>query len=80
MSGDYFELARDEGPNRNWRFGYLDLEADDWEIQEPTVTITLAQFWEAVNASSSSRLGQEVFLNWQGIEELARRLGLEDDT
>lgn len=26
-----------------------DVCADDWEIQEPTVTITRAQFWDAVN-------------------------------
>lgn len=55
-----------------------DLLAIDWEIQESTVTITRAQFWNAVNYSSSTPLGHEVALNWDGIEKLARQLGLED--
>lgn len=56
-----------------------DLIAEDYELaEEPTVTITRAQFWDAVNSSSSTPLGHEIALNWDGIEKLARKLGLED--
>lgn len=52
----------------------------DWELEEepePTVTITRAQFWNAVNACSSSQLGAEIWLSWKAIEALAKKLGIE---
>ncbi len=51
--------------------------ADDWEVLEPTVTITRTQFWIAVNGASSSQLGQEMRLDYPVFERLARKLGLE---
>lgn len=50
----------------------FDLLADDWEIQEPSVTITASQFWEAVIGIS-----KEQTLNGRDLHTLARRLGLE---
>ncbi len=74
-------------------FELSDLLADDWEIEEPTVTITRAQFWEAVRASkpvemrftSSNSFGPSgvgtLHTTHAGqylkAEELARQLGLE---
>lgn len=54
--------------------------SDDWEIQEPTVTITRTQFWAAVRsdlgsvASCMSLSG--LYGPWR-FEDLARKLGLE---
>lgn len=53
------------------------LLSDSWECQEPTVTITRNQFWTSVNACSTSGLGEMIFLDYLGIEALARRLDLE---
>lgn len=58
-------------------FRVVDILADDWEIQEPTVTITASQFWSAVNASTHVALGQDLELDRLGITKLARFLGLE---
>lgn len=45
-----------------------DLLADDWEIQEPTVTITKAQFYSAVDDAG---------LCAREVRTLARSFGLE---
>lgn len=48
-----------------------DLLADDWEIEEPTVTITWSQFWKAVETT------ERLFWPDPAAKELARHLGLE---
>lgn len=63
------------------------LLADDWEIQEPTVTITRTQFWEAARPWVSV-LGILPYTEFGGrklvdiervpdLQQLAKRLGLE---
>lgn len=58
-------------------YNEAEILADDWEIKEPTVTITSRQFWDAV------RLVAERFHTVEGIESfvdpkiLASKLGLE---
>lgn len=54
-------------------FRVVDILADDWEIQEPTVTITASQFWEAIEAT----WGKCDDDRQSGFHRLARRLGLE---
>ncbi len=63
-----------------------DLLADDWELKEPTVTITRTQFWEAISWSQKEslkylrRLSSDICAYDDGHSphiELARRLGLE---
>ena len=49
--------------------------ADDWEILEPTVTITRQQFWEAVRSAFVSSQANETIPPIVG--QIARRLGLE---
>lgn len=53
------------------------LECNDFKIQEPSVTITASQFWDAVNSSTSVELGDRVFLTYDDTKKLACRLGLE---
>lgn len=50
-----------------------DVVAETWEIQEPTVTITASQFWEAIEAT----WGKCDDDRQSGFHRLARRLGLE---
>lgn len=70
-------------PGRDWTprlFSPADVLADDWEIQEPTVTITRAQLNQAVLAT-----WEDDAVDWDQHEEsyhslaevLARKLGLE---
>lgn len=47
---------------------WQELISDDWEIKEPTVTITAIQFWDAFRACP---VGGDV------VHFMARRLGLE---
>lgn len=56
-----------------------DLLADDWEIQEPTVTITRAQFWEAVQTVLLESGGDRPYDWTMRMGDLARRLGLEGE-
>jgi hypothetical protein len=69
----------------------MDLTEKEWEIQEPEVKITRAQFWEAASvifgragvrfdAGLCSNLGNTPAAPWVGpsVVELARRLGLEE--
>lgn len=60
-------------------FRVPDILADDWEIQEPAVTITRSQFNEAVRSipchEIHGRTGPEWIVN---TAELARKLGLEE--
>lgn len=60
----------------SWSQSFLkqDILADDWEIQEPTVTITRSQFWEAVNAEWTERS----MANDHCVRAIARALGLGD--
>ncbi len=56
-----------------------DILADDWEIQEPKVTITRAQFWAAAPhfvATDHTSVWKADVMNGM-MEELARNLGLE---
>lgn len=56
-----------------------DFLADDWEIQEPTVTITRTMFWDAVAAIMKESGKTSLFALPIGSEltELAYRLGLD---
>lgn len=45
-SGDYVRVHEPDGPSMV-EFDRRDLLADDWEISEPTVTITAKKFWDA---------------------------------
>jgi hypothetical protein len=64
-------------------FSREDILADDWEIQEPTVTITRAQFWTAakdcLSASGWVSNGPDGprFPISVAPDELAKKLGLE---
>lgn len=65
------------------KFELADIIADDWVIQEPTVTITASQFWEACSyALKEAERRRCTFLNmdYDGdpLELLANRLGLGD--
>lgn len=51
-----------------------DLKADDWEIQEPAVTITRTQFWEAADLVIEREDDSAGIMS-----ELAVRLGLDND-
>ena len=60
-----------------------DILADDWEIQEPTVTISASQFWEAcqyATAIEDYEIVEDVHQRRRRIEtrwqEVARRLGI----
>ena len=65
-----------------------DLLANDWEIQEPTVTITRTQFWEAYAVALKEAQECRRTLTTDGIQcwesgkdpmtLLAKRLGLGD--
>ncbi len=65
---------------------YDDILANDWEIQEMSVTITSSQFWKAASVFGIERasIGCEMF-NYSGpnppptrqLFEMAKRLGLE---
>lgn len=58
-----------------------DLLADDWEIQEPTVTITRTQFLEAVDAVMPEIPGNALnYLARQNFLTLARFLGIGEGT
>jgi hypothetical protein len=47
----------------------------EWEVQEPTVTITASQFWEAVKSCRTDWGGR--FETLVATRELAQKLGLE---
>lgn len=69
-SGSWFE--------RGTGFERIDLPLtwvidDCWEIQEPSVTITNAQFWEAVG---SSEVDLPSVYQWTNMRALALKLGL----
>ncbi len=49
--------------------------ADDWEIQEPTVTITLTQFWDAI-ADAYKENGNLYPPVHELFKPIARKLGL----
>lgn len=51
--------------------------AEDWEIQEPTVTITRSQFWEAFESVAEDWEGQHFTISKNLALILARKLGLE---
>jgi hypothetical protein len=51
-----------------------DLAADDWEVREPTVTITASQFWDAVAKS------ERLYWPNPAAGVLAGHLGLESAT
>jgi hypothetical protein len=53
-----------------------DILADDWEIQEPSVTITRSQFWDAVGRSQVSQ-ADRFPATWLDAHVLAKALGLE---
>ncbi len=56
--------------------GLDDLLADDWEIQEPTVAITRAQFWEAFDDALLKATA--VTMDVKDLHsEIARKLGLD---
>lgn len=55
-------------------FSVDDVLANDWEIQEPTVTITRTQFWKAVESVRAS--GANMY-GYPQPEALACMLGLE---
>lgn len=57
-------------------FATVDIIADDWEIQEPTVMITTRQFWDAFDlvVSEAKGFGMAPVTVAEG---LARKLGLE---
>jgi len=52
-------------------FHITDLLADDWEIDEPKITITRSQLAEAWNANFIRKAGENPC-----FEELCKRLGL----
>jgi hypothetical protein len=67
-----------------------DLLADDWEIQEPNVTITRTEFWEAASLAFGftfekyAPLGAVTYTGPAAppvmqVASLARRLGLEGE-
>lgn len=57
--------------------GKADILADDWEIQEPTVTITRTQFWEAMNTDLAFPPGTSM-LFLERAKIAASKLGLGD--
>lgn len=55
-----------------------DILADDWEVQEPEVTVTRTQFWEAANEVLPPIPGNDWNCAIQdNFKRLARYLGLE---
>lgn len=74
-----------ETPWRNAKDGAFiadELLADDWEIQEPTVTISRALLFEALGEIDVTKLTEfhppsgNTYLSWKAIDDFARRLGL----
>ena len=67
------------------RLGPDDILADDWEIQEPTVTITRKQFYDAVMIARRKMTGKPIAM-WHATRrdhfpdafEVAIELGLEE--
>ncbi len=79
---DAFEVAPGQNreryqhiDDRGVRFGPDDILADDWEIQEPTVTISRSQFWEAWTEARDE--GSTGWTMTCYAQQLARKLGLE---
>jgi hypothetical protein len=74
------------------RMELSDLTAEDYEIQEPTVTITRAQFWDAASKATGGNVewcyGLFGMIKYTGaskdiptaFQRLAIHLGLEPDT
>lgn len=69
-------------------YDIADITAGDWEVREAAVTITASQFWEAAREWRGGVPGLP-YTNFNGrkyvpiehvpdLNELARRLGLED--
>jgi hypothetical protein len=58
-------------------FSLEDVLADDWEVQEPKVTITRSQFWDAVAEVLKEELFCPIYPPRPDIQVLARKLGLE---
>lgn len=80
--GYTWSTAQDEfefGVGSWTNFRPCDIVADDWEIQELTVTITRTQFWAAYR-NACSLLCDEADYGYRCALAIARRLGLEDET
>lgn len=67
-----------EGSSYGMQIEIQDLLANDWEILEPSVTITRTQFWEAVRilANRGELLSPQLMFGHVLIKELADKLGL----
>lgn len=54
----------------------VDMCADDWEIQEPKVEITRAQFWEAVEGVLQDWEGNHMTAVTNAAKLIAAKLGI----
>lgn len=65
-----------------------DILADDWEVEEVTVSITRQQFWDAIVTVQAERESERTIypypyfsldvIRWKDIHKLADKLGLGD--
>jgi hypothetical protein len=53
---------------------WVDIDADDWEIEETSVPITRSQFFAAVNEASRAQVGQIYNCLYLDIDKLANKL------
>lgn len=92
-SPDGYNIHWATGASATMRLGRLsvdDITAVDWEVQEPTVTITREQFYEAYEWAKDDFLamaqsfGHLVMYpsgaHWDIVPRIARKLGLESTT